>query len=410
MKTPAKKYDYALLPIFAFFAGWSGPQAGALAVVAPLALIAWTKFIDKQKIKPIYIISWVVALVGFLVYFLAPGNSARSAESFPVFTDYNIIEKILYRVDSVWNLMFNFKIYHFASIPFYLYIAIGFMSVITTKKCKEEKNEKISKIINIIVKIILVFLVLNFTVSINSETFLPISNLILNFNPLSENLANGTFSIKMLVPYAVTSIILIISLILAYYISYKEKNPLLIIMFASALLGQAMMLLSPYSPLRTTFITVILLWISIAYLLSIILKEKISIIGIFALIIAITYDVKVAIAFLLLYYILKNIEEINNKKELLLIGGLFIIITGITYIQTLQGYRANAFIYHENLQRIEQFKENPSEDNILYLKEATDAKYGFTGFVGVEWIETAVKQYFELGEEVILKYETGGVE
>ena len=127
----------------------------------------------------------MVALVGFLVYFLAPGNSARSAESFPVFTDYNIIEKILYRVDSVWNLMFNFKIYHFASIPFYLYIAIGFMSVITTKKCKEEKNEKISKIINIIVKIILVFLVLNFTVSINSETFLPISNLILNFNTLS---------------------------------------------------------------------------------------------------------------------------------------------------------------------------------------------------------------------------------
>ena len=270
MKTPEKKYDYVLLPIFAFFAGWSGPQAGALTVIIPIMLFIWQRFINKEKIKPQYIVYWAIGLIGFLVYFLAPGNSARSIESFPEFTNYDIIRKILYRVDSVWNLMFNFKIYGFASISFYLYIVIGFMSVIGIKISKKEKNKKIATIINVISICIIAFLVLNFAVAINSDIFSGLDSSLLSFKPLLENLSKGTLSVKMLIPYAITCVILAISVILAYYISYKEKEPLLVIMFISAILGQIMMLVAPYSPLRTTLLTVILLWISIAYLWNII--------------------------------------------------------------------------------------------------------------------------------------------
>lgn len=409
MKTEEKKYDYILLPIFAFFAGWSGPQAGALTVIIPIVLYLWKKIIDKENVKKIYIISWVIALIGFLVYFLAPGNAARSAESFPEFTEYNIVEKILYRVDSVWNLIFNFNIYRFASIPFYLYITMGFMSVIALKIIKEEK-QKVGVIVKGLSQLLILFLGLNYAIYLGCNMFSTTSSNLLNFQPLLENLYNGTFSIKMLAPYIITSFILIISVILSYYISCKQKNPLLVILFSASLLGQGMMLLSPYSPLRSTFITVILLWMTISYLLSIIIKEKINIIGIFVLIIAMMYDIKTIVVFSFIYYIFKNVEgeKSDNKKEIILIGLLFCIMASSTYMETLKGYSANQKVYHENISRIEKFKENKTGDNILYLKESIDSKYGFNGFVGIEWIETAVKQYFELDEDVILKYEEIG--
>lgn len=413
MKINPKKYDYVIIPLFAFFAGWSGPQAGAITVIIPILLFAWVRFINKEKIKPIYIISWIIGLAGFLVYYLAPGNNMRSMQSFPEFTNYNIIEKLLYRADCVWNLMFNFEIYRFASIPFYLYIAIGFMSAIALKKATEENNKKIAITMNVFSKCIIVFLVLNLAISMKCNIFEVLSGDLLSFKPLLENLANGTFSMKMLVPYITTGLILMMSMVLSYYVAYKEKNPLLCILYVSALLGQAMMMLAPYSPLRTTFITVILLWATIACLLSVIVKENVSIIAIFSLILAMTYDIKIVVILLFLYFILKNGYDLKNKEntktELILIGVLFLIITLNIYWKTTNGYRKNEIVYNENIERIESFRENPTEDNILYLKRAADPTYQFDEFVGTPWIEKAVKNYFELDEDVVLKYEDGGM-
>lgn len=412
MKTEPKKYDNVILPIFAFFAGWSGPQAGAITIIVPIILFIWAKFINKEKIKPIYIISLVVAIVGFLIYYLAPGNNGRSIREFPEFTNYNIIEKVLYRATDIWNIIFNFKVYFFGSISFYLYIALGIMSIIAIKKSKEETNSKITLLIKTISMSIIVFLVLNLAVSINADIFSIVNEKLLTFQPLLQNINNGTFTIKMLVPYMITGIVLIIGIILSYYISYKEKSPLLFIMFLCSILGQIMMLMSPYSPMRSTFITIMLLWISIAYLIAMTLKEKVSIIGIVCLITAMIYDMKIIFAFLFLYFILKNNEEEvtkrDNKKEMLLIGILFILISTKVYLQTLKEYIKNYEVYYENLERIEVFKENSPEDKILYLKEAINPIYGFDGFVGTKWIEDSVKEYFELDEDVVLKYEDGG--
>lgn len=414
MKTKSKKYDYVVLPIFAFFAGWSGPQAGAITVIVPIILFIWAIFINKEKIRPLYIISAIIGLIGFLIYFLAPGNSVRALE-FPEYYSYNMIERILYRADAIWNLFFNFKWYQLASISFYLYLAIGFLSLIAIKIARKEENRKLSLTIKIISTCIIAFLVLNFAINLNCNIFSNFTETsLLNFRPLLENIKNGAFRITMLVPYVGTGLILLISIILAYYISYKEKNPLLFIIFTCSILGQMMMLMSPYSPLRSTFITVVLLWMSIAYLLSVIIKEKINIIGIVCLVIATIYDIKIVIAFLFLYFILKNTkeqkQENDNMKEIIIVGCLFLLISGNSYIQTLIGYYRNYGVYFENIDRIESFRENPTEDNILYLKELPYPACGSEYFVGIEWIETSVKEYFGLDADVDLEYEKVEIE
>ncbi len=411
MKTESKKYDYIILPIFAFFAGWSGPQAGALTVILPLILFAWVKFKNKVKIKPVYIIMWIVGLIGFLVYFLAPGNSARTASDFTDFYNYNVVEKVLFRANLVWNLMFDFKNYSFASIPFYLYIVIGLMSATVINVSKEENNSKLAKIMKSLSMCIIAFLGINLIISMNCNICYNISEKLISFQPILENIKNNTFSIVMLVPYITTGLILIVGIILSYYISHKEKSPLLVITVTGAILGQIMMLVSPYSPLRTTYITVFLLWVSIIYLVSIIIKKNISIIAILTLVIAITYDIKLAIAILLIYYILINNKDKedrkDNKIELKLIVIVFTVIAFFTYTKTLISYYENSIIYKENIDTIEKYKTDSKNDKVIYLKKPKDPIYAHEWIIvdGSEWIEDSVKSYFEIDENVELRYE-----
>ncbi len=408
MKTPTKKYDIFVLILFAFFAGWSGPQAGVLAVLIPLLLFAWVKFIKKEKIKPTYIVAWIFALIGFLVYYLAPGNNARLEVSFPTIAKLNLIQRIKYRVESIYNLMFNEKTYGFASIPFYLLLSIGFMSIIAINKNKEEKNKKLYITINTLSIILISFLCIKLGLNMNIDLFSNLGNNILNFNNIYEAINSGTFSILQFIPYAITSIILVISVILAFYVSYKEKNPLVVISYVCAILGQMMMLLSPYSPLRTTFITIFLLWLCIGCLISIILKDKVNIFWISTLVLAITFNINILLINAVTYFIIKSCFDIKDKKykvEFFIIAIIFIIISGCSYLITLRGYMINSKIYFENINRIMYFKENKTEDNVLELVKPDEPKYGFGLLVGTDWIENDLKRYFELDENVVLKYE-----
>lgn len=409
MKSATKKYDYILLPLVAFFAGWTGPQSGAITVVISIILLLWVKIIDKEKIKPIYIISIVFGLLGFLLYYLAPGNNARMLESFPIFAEYSIFQKIFYRLDSVWKLLFYFIDYKFASIPCYLYIAMAFMSIISIKYTFKEDNIKIANVIRIISTAIIIFIILNFIISINYDKNYILTDLLLKFEPILENLNNGTFRLKLLIPYAITAVIMLFAVVLSYYISNKENNPLLFLTITCALLGQGMMLLSPYSPLRTTFITVFFLWIAIAYLTKYIIKNNTSVIWIVGLILAIMYEIKLTVIITVLYLIFSSIynmgenkkeSNIKNKCEGIILITIFTILVLNIYIRTINGYRANKEVYNFNMQQIEEFRAKENNENTLYLKDPVQPEYGFTPLVGTDWIEEAVKDYFDLGESV----------
>lgn len=406
MKTTTKKYDVILLPLVAFFAGWTGPQSGAITVIISVLLLLWVKLINKEKIKPIYIVSTIFGLIGFLVYYLAPGNNARMIESFPVFAEYNLFEKIFYRLDSVWKLLFYFVNYKFASIPCYLYLVIAFMSIISMRFALTEKNIRIARIIKILSSVIIIFIILNFIIIINCDQNSILTNSLLKFEPILENLNNGTFRLKMLVPYTITAGIMVFTVILSYYVSFKEKNPLLFLVFTCALLGQGMMLLSPYSPLRSTFITVFLLWIAIAYLVNLIIKNNISVIWIVGTILAIMHGIKIAVIIAVVYLLFKSIccteENKAIKCERIILIGIFTILILNSYIHMLSGYKINKDVYDYNMKQIQEFKDNRNENNTLYLKEPQQPIYGFTPLIGTEWVEEAVKDYFELGDVKLL--------
>lgn len=413
MKTKCKKYDYILLPITAFFAGWSGPQAGAITVIISVILLLWVKLINKEKIKPIYIISLAIGLLGFLVYYLAPGNNARLLSAMPEFSNYSILEKIEYRLDSVWGLLFDFIGYKFASIPCYLYIVIALISIVSIKMIRQEKNKKIATFIKICDLILILFIILNFAITINCDETKILTNNLLTFSPILENVQNGTFSIKMLIPYAITTIIMALTTIITFYISYNEKNPLLFLVVICALLGQGMMLLSPYSPFRSAYITVFLLWIAVAYMITLISKNNISVIWLLMAIVAIMYEFKFALLLAIIYLIFKSIYDVkdsnSNKLEYIVTILFFGILALNSYQETLKGYKINYNIYNENVSRINEFKEKQStsqkEERELKLLLPEKEYYGFTPLIGVPWVEEVAIDYFEL-ENVKLLPET----
>lgn len=411
MKTEAKKYDMVLLPLVAFFAGWTGPQSGALTVIMTALLLIWVRVAKKEKIKPIYYIASVIGLIGFLVYYLAPGNNARLVAAFPELADYGLVEKIGHQMSTVWKLLFDFMTYRFASIPTYLYLTMGLMGAVTIKIAQKEQNKRVRIVAKSMGVILFGFIILNFAIFLGYNPGEIFSNICYRFEPILENIQAGTFNIKMLVPYATTSIIMIIMVVSSYYISTKEKTPLLFIFVVGALLGQGMMVLAPYSPLRSTFITVMLLWFAIAYLAKMIYEQEVSILWILALILGIMYDKNILFIMIITYFIFVNLprEKIKEEKpktsfaiEGSIILVLGVVIAGIIYGTTLLGYKKNKVVYEENIKLIQEFKEQ-KEEKILYLKEPVDKKYGFTSFIGIGWIEKATKEYFELEENVEIK-------
>lgn len=271
MKKEVKKYDYILLPIVAFFSGWTGPQTAALTVLFGISLILWRKIIDKEKLPRLLIISVVFSILGCLVEVLAPGNSVRMAESFPEFASYGIIEKILYRVDSVYGLIFKFNDYGLGSLAFFSFIAFGVIACISYRLANKEENKKLKNTIKSMSILIIAFIAFVLLTRLNliDENF----NKLLSF----RNLLTETVTIKMLIPYIVASAVMLITCLLALYISIKRNNCTLVIIYISALIAQGIMVVSPYSPLRSTFFSIGLLWISITYLVQIAYEEKIEI-------------------------------------------------------------------------------------------------------------------------------------
>ena len=135
MKTPIRKYDYILLPILGLFAGWSSAQTGVMSLFIAGLIIIYSKLKNKEKIKKIIWIAIVFCILGCMIFYLSPGNSSRM-ETFEDYSNMNIIEKILYRVDGVYGLLFGFKTYEAAGLPFYTLLILrnGFNNGYSTSK------------------------------------------------------------------------------------------------------------------------------------------------------------------------------------------------------------------------------------------------------------------------------------
>ena len=120
---------------------------------------------------------------------------------------------------------------------------------------KEENKTK--KIILQILNIgIIIFLFVCMAISLNLPHTEVIKAKFFTFNNLYTAYYTSGWYLSLLIPYVITSVIMLMSLIVSVYIAQKEKNILLPIILLAGYFTQGIMVMAPYSPLRTTFTTI----------------------------------------------------------------------------------------------------------------------------------------------------------
>lgn len=406
-----KSYDKILLPIVAFFAGWSSAQTGPLVLIIPVLIMLWKKIIKKEKISKFYYLTTIIGIIGFCIFYFAPGNAARMNSAFEKYANYNILQKIIYRVDSVYGLMFDFKTYQFMGIPFYFLLTVGLTAFVGHFFYHKEENKKLRGLAYTTTIIQIVFCIICAAMAMKIPYVEKIANVLLKFeNPIAA-INEGKNILLVLTPYAVTSLVMLALVVESYLISLKTKNPILVITIISGLIMQGIMVMAPYGPLRTTYYTIMFLWIAIAYLIQIAYEKEIKI-GMIAILILSMYSIELGIFAFIIFFIfesfLNNIEKrMKAKHEIVVIIIAMLIISTGNYIVTIKNYAINKDIYHENIARIEECQEKIKKgENVkeLQLLAPKDEVYGFTAMTGIEWVENAIKQYFEL-EGIELKTE-----
>ena len=413
-----KKYDLFLLPFLGFFAGWSSAQSGLIAILMPITLILWQHFIKKQKIAKLFYITTVFTIIGFLIFYFAPGNSVRMGE-FELYNSLNFFNKIIYRVDSVFGLIFSNSQINFTAAPLFVYLTIGLIAIVDLNFIKTEKSQKLKKLRLFCSIYNLIFLFVFLLCILDIPALKPLSEHLFNYTNLFKVFAGefGKLGYLTILPYLFTSIAILCSLISAFYICKRKANPFLITSLIMGYVAEFCMVMAPYSPIRTTFYTIAFMWISIGYLLAI---SKTAKINIFPVILPIftTINIYLGIAILICYIALRFIMPIiiPEKKlsfataEIMLFTCTFSVLAAINAYQIFINYHINKNIDNENISRIEKRKEllatHPTDNpETLYLIRPANELYGFTGLAGIDWVERSVNLYFDMPINQNIEYE-----
>lgn len=400
----SKKYDKYLLPAIAFFTGWSSAQTGALTAIIPIVMMLIKRYLKKEKIEKIFYLSTILGIIGFMIFYFAPGNNARMAAT-PYFEGLNIIQKFSFRVNDIFGLMVDFIRYPICGVPIYFLLLIGLSIGIGYKLLIDEKNKKLNMFIKICLIIQEIFLVLILVISLKIEKMSFLYNIVLNYQNLLNQYVGHTFSISMIIPYLIMGLVLLSNIITIFYISNKKNNYDLFIFVFSAYLSQFMMIMAPYSPFRTTYICIIFLIFAIVNLFKICIVEKNNI-NKYLFIIVTILNLYLGIIFLIGFILVERFIKEKNKfvLEFLLFIFLISVSSANNYIKIEKGYKINYSIYNENIKRIEEYKKlkNPKEKKLYLVDiEPQNIYYGFTPMMGTSWVEESEKEYFELDKDVI---------
>lgn len=272
----------------------------------------------------------------------------------------------------------------------------------------DEKNVVIRRIVTMSSLCILIFLAFVVGLRMGIPQFNQIREKIYKFNDVYLAFNRGELYFVTLFPYILASLIMILTVAISVYVAKKKNNPILLLVLLAAYLTQGIMVMAPYSPLRTTLTPIVFFWISIAYLLVLALERDYSIILAFLIAFAVQ-NINLGIILLILYLGVKNLklENLKISKELLSILLLGSMVVAINWYQVYAGYRDNKKIYNQNIQRIEKFiADNPTQEEQknkeLYLLLPKDERYGFTAMTGIDWIDEAIKAYFKINNSVKL--------
>lgn len=391
-------WNYIGMAMLGFFAGWNSPQAGAITVILAFAFLVWQKMVMKEKINKLILFSNIWLLIGFLVLYFAPGNSARMAE-FPDYNGLNLIDKIFYRIDDVTYLVTKFDSYPSFNIPTYLMITcILLVSVVALYKNKIRKAFLTKLSIGIIVSYVVLYALYLFT----DSSFI-VHNFLSEVFNYDVVFSGGILRTLMMIFNYTYFIVFVFSLLyLAWVYTKTENNPLLLFMLLGAIGTQAMMLMSPYSPYRSTYITIFFFIITIAILCMNLIKKGQKETLCFSLISSMYfYNIGYAL-FLTIFYVA---IKLYKKEKYLLLGSILLLLlptVSAVYI-TFNGYHQNKKIHELNIEKIEQYKKN-NQQGTLKLYELADESYAFTPiYSDIKWIRNDIIQYFDLKKDTKIK-------
>lgn len=392
-----KKYDFVLLPLVAFFAGWSSAQTGALVFIIPTLIMLYAYFIKKIKPKFLYHLTNIIGIIGFGIFYFAPGNAARLSV-FTEFSNLSFIKKIAYRIGNIFTYMFDMSNLDYSSFPFFMLLFFALLvgyGIYIIKNSKDIKS-------NLLLKLSTLYLIIVLIIYAGSAFSIPgfdlFKKLISNF----YNLYATGLSTKVIIQYSFCSFAILASLINCYYISQKEKSDLIIIFPIIMYCSQFVMLMAPYTEYRTELIGLIFLWVEIANLFIILFRNKINILYV-AFIPFIIFSFYL-IAFYFVILLLKKddltIKGKSMKSEYLSLIGVFSILALANALNIAYYYHENKYTYDANVKILETSKDK----DVIYLYNYQYENYQFGSMVGLGYVEEPIRKLYNLKENAIFKY------
>jgi hypothetical protein len=104
----------------------------------------------------------------------------------------------------------------------------------------------------------------------------------------------------------------------------------------------------------------------------------------------------------IVYFVVYNLFKEKENKTIIVTLAIFGMLAINNWQVVTENYKMNEQIYYQNMARIEEFKKNGQQEGELVLLPPNDLKYGFTNLVGVDWVEKAVKEFFDINPNVNL--------
>ena len=220
--------------ILGFFAAFSHEQTSAMTVTFVMLTLLEEKVLNK-KIKKENIVTFVVAIVGFLLLLLCPGSHNR-LENTSGFSNLSILGKLSLSIPNLINGVFS--VWNGAFITLFL-ILVMYISIINLKN-----NGKNSKLVNISSLSNIIIGVISF-LRFNSNYF----------NYLPSLFQNQIYQKGLIILFLIQLAFLIYSFI--FY--FLKKDMFVLKLFICGIASLSVMLISSYYPSRASigFIMVI---------------------------------------------------------------------------------------------------------------------------------------------------------
>lgn len=344
------KINTIMSAILLFLASWSQEQIAVLSLVY-IGMKTIIETINDKKISKKNLVFLLISIFGFSLLMLAPGSFARLSTSNGEFSELSLLEKIKINLPTIITSNFGnytkiFSGFFFFSILYFCYSNL--------------KNKTFNSIMNYFSMISIIVILLE--TMIQPEGY---------FQSLIYYTENRVVQIILLLLICIQLLFIVYSVITYFW---TKKEPEWIYLFLSSVASQAVMLVAPYFPLRSTIMFEVVGIMFILYVICEISKKK----------------------------------RINSVFYCFL--SAFFLICGSNFFTVSYGYYTNHKVNFENdytLREVSKEIKQGKQINEINLKKLNNPLYTIEQPYdeGYEYIKEWIKKYYDLPSQTVLIYE-----